>query len=463
MDHRYGDHHGTLQGIGVMAKTLTPAVATALTTLTVMDYAGIARGRSMTRESFDASDGPKTCGWVPANMSLTSYDIIADPNPWGSAGDLRLLADRSARYTCWPAGAATPLDLVMSDIVETDGSPWVCCPRSLLKQALKDFKAETGTEFIASFEQEFQVLGANWPLAPSFAVSALRRADPFGPDIVAALTQAGIEPEIFVAEYGRDQFEITTPPLNGLVAADRALVIREVVREIAMHRGWRASFSPKTTVDGVGNGVHIHFSFTGRNRKPAAFDAKAPGRMSKLAGAFTAGVLKHLPALIAFTAASPISGLRLKPHNWSSSYTWLGERDRESSLRICPTVTIGGKDPAKQFNIEFRAADATASPHLSLAVLIMAGLKGIRAKLAAPPIFSGDPDKLSASERDRLGLIRLPDTLEAALDCLTADKVVSGWFAPMALETYFGMKRMELKLSSGQSPDELCQRYAAIY
>ena len=68
-----------------------------------------------------------------------------------------------------------------------------------------------------------------------------------------------------------------------------------------------------------------------------------------------------------------------------------GERDRESSLRICPTVTIGGKDPAKQFNIELPPADATASPHLSLAVIIWAGLEGIRAKLPSPPIFSVHP------------------------------------------------------------------------
>lgn len=446
-----------------MTSKLSPAAPEALTTLTVVDYAGIARGRSVTRKAYEQSKGAKTCGWVPANMSLTSYDIIADPNPWGSAGDLRLLADPSARYSCWPAGAATPLDLVMSDIVETDGTAWVCCPRSLLKRALADFKTETGTDFIASFEQEFQVLGATWPEAPSFAVSALRRADPFGPDIVAALSQAGVDPEVFVAEYGRDQFEITTPPVDGLAAADRAVVIREVIREIAMRQGWRASFAPKTAVEGVGNGVHIHFSFVGAKGKPAAFDAKAPGRLSKLAGSFAAGVLKHLPALIAFTASSPISGLRLKPHNWSSSYTWLGERDRESSLRICPTVTIGGKDPAKQFNIEFRAADATASPHLSLAVIILAGLEGIRAKLPSPPIFSGDPDKLSAAERETLGLHRLPGTLEAALDCLAADQTVRGWFAPIALETYIGMKRMELKLGEGQSPDALCKRYANIY
>jgi glutamine synthetase len=446
-----------------MVKTLKPATAEALVTLTTVDYAGIARGRSLSRKSYDAAKGAKTCGWVPANMSLTSYDIIADPNPWGSRGDLRLHPDKSARFTCWPPGAATALDVVMADIVETDGAPWVCCPRTFLKTALADFKKETGSDFIASFEQEFQVLGADWPAAPSFALSALRRADPFGPDVMATLTQAGIEPEIFVAEYGRDQFEITTPPVDGLVAADRAVVIREVIREIARLRGWRASFAPKTAVDGVGNGVHMHFSFKGKGGAATAYDAQGPGRMSALAGAFAAGVLRHLPALIAFTAPSPHSGLRLKPHNWSSSYTWLGERDRESSLRICPVVTMGGKDPARQYNMEFRAADATASPHLSLAVLIRAGLEGIRQKLPAPLIFSGDPEALSASEREKLSLHRLPDRLEDALTCLLADKTVCGWFAPVALETYVGMKRMELKLSAGLDSDGLCQRYATVY
>ena len=153
----------------------------------------------------------------------------------------------------------------------------------------------------------------------------------------------------------------------------------------------------------------------------------------------------------------------MKPHNWSSSYTWLGEKDREATLRICPTVTMGGKDPAKQYNLEFRAADATASPHLVLGAIVRAGLEGIRAKLPPPPVFSGDPDTLSIAERDRLGLRRLPDTLAAALDCLMADKTVTGWFAPQALDTYVGMKRMEMTLCEGLTGDALCQRYAGIY
>ena len=161
-----------------MTAMLQPAGAEPLVILTILDYAGIARGRGVTRHRFDAANGARTCGWVPANMSLTTFGIIADPKPWGSAGDLRLLPDARARYACWPARAATPLDLAMSDIVELDGTPWKCCPRGFLKAALADFMSETGCEFIAAFEQEFQILGAAWQAAPAFGVSALRRASP---------------------------------------------------------------------------------------------------------------------------------------------------------------------------------------------------------------------------------------------------------------------------------------------
>src|SRR6185369_417262 len=104
-----------------------------------------------------------------------------------SSGDLRLLPDPKARYRTHPRGAVTALDFVMSDIIELDGKPWVCCPRSFLKRALADFEKETGCRVIASFEQEFQIRNAAWSSEPAFALSALRHADPFGPEVVAAL------------------------------------------------------------------------------------------------------------------------------------------------------------------------------------------------------------------------------------------------------------------------------------
>ncbi len=433
-----------------------------LLTFITTDYAGITRGRSIAAAKYKP-DAAKSLGWVPANMSLTPFDIIADPNPWGSEGDVRLLADPAARFTTNLAGAETRFDVVMADLTELDGSPWALCARGFLKSALADFTAETGLTLLASFEHEFQLFNTGLPLAPAFSLRGLRQADPFGPDVMAALEALGLAPEIFITEYGRDQFEVPIAPSDGLAAADRAVILREVVRELAQRRGWHASFAPKTEVEGVGNGVHIHLSFRDAEGRPAAYDPTRPGEASALAGSFAAGILRHMPALVAFTAPSPISYLRLTPHHWSSSYTWFGDCNREASLRICPRPKGGKSDAGLAYNLEYRPADATACPHLALGMLIRAGLAGMRAALPAPALFSGDPELLHADERKELGLFRLPLTLEAALQALEADKTVCDWLSPLALETYVGMKRAEIDLAGPVLDDALCQRYAGIY
>ncbi|WP_252511220.1 type I glutamate--ammonia ligase [Phreatobacter aquaticus] len=433
-----------------------------MTTLVTTDYSGITRGRSILTSDFEADSGCSV-GWVPANQSLTPFDTI-DPNSiWGSGGDLRLKPDRDARYTTLMPGATTPLDMVMSDIVELDGTPWLACPRSFLKQALSDLHKETGLTLAGAFEHEFTVLGEPFTPAPAFSVQAFRRADPLGPVVMAALAEAGLKADTFIAEYGRDQFEVTVGPARGVAIADQAVALREIIREAARLRGIRTSFAPKIEPDTVGNGVHVHMSFVDQTGANALFDSAAPGRLSKVGAAFAAGIVRHMPALVAVTAPSVSSYMRLKPHNWSASYTWLGDQDREASLRICPTPTLGGKSPAKSFNIEFRACDATASPHLALGMLVRAGLEGIRARLPLPPIFSGDPEALEAAEREKLGLRRLPQSLPAALDCLEADPLARTFLAPKALTTYCGMKRTEIDVVAGLSPAELCARYAGIY
>lgn len=435
---------------------------TGLLTLVTTDYAGITRGRSIPAARFRPGQH-LSVGWVPANMSLTPFDQIADPNPWGSAGDLRLLGDEAARHTLRLPGAATDTDIMMADIVGLDGAAWPLCPRAFLRAALAELTDLTGLTLKVSFEHEFQILGTGWAQAPAFSLRALRQADPFGPDLMQALDRLGLAPEVFIAEYGRDQFEVTLAPTEGLAAADRAVVLREVTRELARLKGWHAAFAPKTAVNGVGNGVHIHFSFADAQGRNVTRDAARPGAVAAVAGAFAAGIIRHLPAITALTAPSPISYLRLRPHNWSSSYTWFGDRDREASLRICPVTTLGGADPARTFNLEYRAADACACPHLALAAVVRAGIEGLRAGLADPPLFSGDPEALDAAGRAALGLERLPQSLAAGLDRLAGDAVVAGWFAPLALETYLGMKRSEIALAGPDLDDALCQRYAGIY
>jgi glutamine synthetase len=436
--------------------TLVPLAAIVTTDLTA-----ITRGRFLPADRLAAA-AATGIGWVPANISLLPSGVIAADDVWGSSGDLRVLPDLRARAVASLTGAPTPFDLTPGDIVNLDGSPWPACARTALREALAAFTAATGLKILAAFEHEFQLLDANLPDAHPFAYDALRRIEPFAGSYYAALAEAGVEPETLIPEYGPNQFEITTAPADALVAADRAVVIREITREMARLRGWRATFAPKTAPDVVGNGVHIHFSFVDAAGGPAGFDPLGPGRLSPVAASFAAGVLAHLPSFLAVTAPNPVSYLRLKPHNWSSAWTWLGERDREASLRICPTVEFAGKEPARQFNLEYRAADATANPYLALAALVRAGLHGVERKLAAPPVFSGDPAALSQAEREALGLRRLPETLAAALDHFEKG-AARDWFPPELIGSFVAVKRAEVAASQGLSELELCQSCARFY
>lgn len=433
-----------------------------LTGIVTTDISGATRGRFIATSRLDKAAATGV-GWLQANLSLTPFNSIAQPNPWGSSGDLRLIPDIASRFRSTNTSAHTPFDLVPGNLVELDGKPWSCCTRTMLINALADLKAATGLSLIAAFEHEFQVFGADLPDAHVLSFEGLRRADPFASQLMSALEEAGVSPEVIISEFGENQFEVTHAPADGLAAADRAVAIREITRELARNFGWRASFAPKTAVTAVGNGVHIHFSFIDDDGDPKTYDAEGPAGLSAAASSFCAGILRHLPAITAMTASSVSSYYRLKPHNWSSSYTWLGDKDRESTLRICPTVTIGGREPAGAYNIEYRAADATANPYLALAVIIRAGLAGLNEKLPCPAIVTGDPSTMDEETLERYGLRRLPQSLSSALDALMADPTVVSWFPSVFLETFVGMKQAEIKALADLDEDQICERYRTVY
>lgn len=424
------------------------------------DLSGLSRGRAF--PVGDLESRLRTgVGWVPADQALTAFGPIADPNPWGPMGDLRLMPDpaTATRVDLWPD--ASPLHLYLCDATHTDGSPWDACPRTFLKDALARLEAEAGLRVVSGFEQEWFLRGA--PQGPGFTMEAHRVVEPFGPLVMAGLRQAGQEPDMFLPEYGPGQYEMTCRPTEGVAGADRASIVREVIREVGRRMGYRATFAPIVDPAGVGNGVHIHLSLTDAEGRPATFDAGRPGRVSEVAGRFAAGILRHLPALCAITAPSVVSYLRLSPHRWSAGYTVFAERNREAAVRICPTVDVGGSDPASQLNLEFRAADATACPHLALGVLVLAGLHGIREGYEVPPLVQQDPASLSAEEAERLGVRPLPGSLEEALSELERDDVVRGWFSADLLDCYLSLKRTEIGLLEGLPPEERCARYADVY
>ena len=151
---------------------------TQLTGIVTTDLAAMTRGRFVPADKLESFAATGT-GWVPANISLTPFGGIADPNPWGSTGDLRMIPDLNARLRTDKTGSPTPFDIVPAYLVDLDGSPWSACTRHALTSAIDDLKARTGLSIKATFEQEFQVFDAGFVAEQPFTVAALRRADPF--------------------------------------------------------------------------------------------------------------------------------------------------------------------------------------------------------------------------------------------------------------------------------------------
>ncbi|MHC8300467.1 type I glutamate--ammonia ligase [Pseudomonas sp. ZS1P83] len=434
-----------------------------MTTLVTTDLIGVTRGRSFPTDELEHYQRAG-CGWVPANSALTPQDIIASTNPWGAYGDLRLMPDLVSRVTVnnGPDPDAPALDFIHSDIRETDGRPWGACPRTLLRNEVERYRAELGLQVNAAFEHEFNV-NAGEVEHLAFSLQAQRQGAEFGGWLLSALRAGGVEPEMFLPEYGKHQYEITCRPTLGVAAADRAVNVREITREVARQMGLDLSFAPKTSEQAVCNGVHLHVSLLDLAGQPVMYDAGTTNGLSTLGQHWAAGILHYLPALCAFTAPTPVSYARLQPHHWSASYACLGQRNREAALRICPTTSLGGKSVATQFNLEFRAMDATSSPHLAMAALLIAGRLGIEQRLALNAITDEVPDSLNEEQRQARGIVALPASLAQALDCLRNSEALIEALPSALLDTYFALKTEELTLTERLSPAERCEHYARLY
>lgn len=404
----------------------------------------------------------KGVGWVPTNAQITAFNSIAD-TPFGALGDLLLIPDPAAEAKV-DFQDGSPLEhFFLGDIVDTDGAPWACCTRGILKDALEALRSETGLDLKSAFELEFQFTDDSIDYGPGFGLSGFREKKAFGSSYLGALRAAGVEPDSFLKEWGEQQYEVTMHPQIGVKAADHAVFLRELARATAQRTGEKLTFTPIRDPQGVGNGLHIHMSFVDADGNPATYDPDGPGGLNQNARHFVAGILHHVPAIVAFTAASAVSYARLTPHRWSAAYNNLGYRDREATVRICPVADLNGLDPAKQFNFEFRAADSAASPYLQLAVLVHAGLDGIRNRIEPPAATHEDLSVLPAKELTARGFVRLPTSLEDALAELENNDTVQSWFREPFIDVYLKHKRGELAYLEGMSPQDACKAYEGVY
>jgi glutamine synthetase len=216
---------------------------------------------------------------------------------------------------------------------------------------------------------------------------------------------------------GPGQCEIETPLMGLMAACDASMVIKYVTKMVAHEAGQTVTFLPKPLYGEAGNGMHFHQQLF-LNGKNQFYDPQSPTLLSQLALYYIGGLLKHAPAVLAFTNPSTNSYRRLVPGFEAPVNSFFSMGNRSAAIRIPKYAT----EP-DQVRFEFRPPDATCNPYLATAAMLMAGLDGILNQI--DPTAEGfgpiDEDIFSWSPEKRAMIKSLPTSLESALDALTSD------------------------------------------
>lgn len=433
-----------------------PKNSSTFTFLATSDISARTKGRAVSTKDFKEGT---SVGWVPANLGIGPLGHIVSGIPYDSTGDIRLLADPNGLFHLKGIPNLPDFNVCFSDLVNNDGTAWESCSRTFLKNAVEELKEKHGLTLTASFEHEFTETNASESTHP-FSFSNFVDGEPVGGTIFEILEQAGIEPECWLPEYAPYQYELTMKPSDPVLAADRAILLREIVRTCFKAYGREVTFSPVPDASEGGSGVHVHYGLYGRNGEIISFDPNKPGRMSKIASQFNAGIIKYAAPMTSLFAPLTVSYHRLKPNKWSVAQAFCGEQNREALVRICPTNEIGNRKPDKQFHFEFRGGDVGANPWILMGIIIRAGMAGIVENLDPVRVVVGeaDSDKDSSFEGQPL-----PSNLEEALKAFEENEVVRSWFSEAWVETFLKVKRDEIATLEEKSIEEQCEVYADVY
>jgi len=354
---------------------------------------------------------------------------------------------------------------VLVDMQTLDGQPYAADGRAFLKRMIARAADDHDLSLVAAFEPEWSLAIKNGdqftPIDDSgcFTSTGMNMAAPVIDDLVAALESQGMTVEQYYAELGWGQQELSIRHAPALQAADHHIMYRETVRGIALTHGRHASFAPKPWGDQAGNGCHLHFSgWTKDQRVNRFYDADGEYNLSPLARQFMAGILDHLPALVALTCASVNSYRRLQPQMWASAYRAWGPDNREGALRVASPFK--GHE-AESTNVELKSSDSSANPYISLAGVMAAGLDGIERQLTLPPPVTVDPHTLDESERKKIGADRLPTSLKEAIANLKTDRLLLDAMGERLATSYIAVK--ELDVDAFAAADEAFEFRQHIY
>ncbi len=424
--------------------------------LTWVDNAGITRVKAVPVGRLEHAAGWGV-GMSPVfDVFLVNDDITTSKHIGGPGGDLRLIPDldRLTVLAGQPGWAWAPVDRYTQD-----GEVYTACQRSFARR-MAALAAERGLELRMSFEIEWAAGtdddGRFVPACagPAYGMTRLIELSDYGRDVVAALDRQGVVVEQFHPEYAAGQLELSVAPSDPVAAADDSVLVRQTIRAVSAQHGFAATFAPSVVAGAVGNGGHVHLSLW---RDGQNLLAGGPGRygISRDGEAFAGGILAALPALTGVGSPSVASYLRLVPSHWAGVFQCWGKENREAALRL---VTGSDGEQGARANLEVKCFDLAANPYLVTGSLIAAGLAGLGAGAELPAEIAGDPAGLPPGELDRRGIRRLPQSLPEAVASLEGSPVLREAMGDPLFEAFLAVRRAEVDLFAGASPDGIAAR-----
>ncbi len=353
---------------------------------------------------------------------------------------------------------------LICDVYTPDGQPFSGDPRAVLRKVL-DQAAQMGFSYNTGPELEFFLFkpgqdgsllppkpqdSASYFDAPSDMAAGLRR------QMTHTLEAFGIRVEAMHHEGAPGQQEIDIRYSDALTIADSAVTMRVALKVIAQQNGLYCTFLPKPIRGINGSGMHVHQSLSyianGRN---AFADPGDPHGLSKIAKQFIAGQLAHAAGMCAVLAPLVNSYKRLVAgYEAPVSISWA--RINRSALIRVPRAST-----AESTRIELRCPDPSCNPYLAFAVMLSAGLDGIRRELPVPE--ARDENIYLMDNPTKSNLEVLPASLNQALNALEKDEVIRNALGAHTCERFISSKRLEWNDYRLEVTDWELNKYLSVY
>ena len=354
---------------------------------------------------------------------------------------------------------------LICDVAAPSGEPFPGAPRQVLRRMLAAV-AELGYVYNTGPEIEFFLFrknheaGAGLRPVPHdvvgyFDFSPQDLASRVRGEIMHTLEQLGMHAESAHHEVGQGQHEIDIRYSDALAAADNVMTLRQTVKSVAAAHDLYATFMPKPLFGAPGSGMHVHQSLFDKDGRNVFFDAHAPQGLADLARHFIAGQLAHARAIAALAAPTVNSYKRLTPGFEAPVHICWAHINRSALIRV-PKVSPGREQSTRA---ELRCPDSSANPYLTFAVMLAAGLDGIRRKLPLTDPVEEDIYRLDAQQLAQHGIEALPGNLDEALQALAQDAVVREALGEHAYAAFTRAKRAEWDEYCVQVSDWELQRY----